>query len=571
MWARLQLEKGEQRRMAREMLLLLRSARNHKVPGGIWLHTSHLFSIFVALDPYDIDMAAFRDPAGNCLLDASTCSTLKSLAHTVEGWAMRGRRWIDEAVRWLYKTYLADQAPPPNDWELLYGLGDALGFRPEAEHLTYMICHAGRSYPWKHPRVLEMLGNFAYSVYFSHPDSTDAVPYCRLLWATRAQVLGFNHPATAGALLGIAFSLKHDNEKDSREAVAKAIAACKIRIGLLGFHDVLSRNAIRILGEVADDCRDLGIESAALDAARFLLVALEQAGGRKKAPEELIWSIKLLEYQVDKVIIELLKAGKLTEGLPPLLLLIELDDGLNDLWVDTGRLALKMAPIISILSALDSVADALEAKWRATLDDATPWSLSMEESCSISQLSLTFSMWYSMVGNKPEALRWAESIFAIPASVKSPDSLRWYEPCISIHLAEEYGEWAEKHSTKAAWQWVQDSAARFITYIHCGLEAATPKSLAYNLFRRDFDRIRTQEPALAAFLHLATDEVPAGPHESVSEMSDLLDYWVTKGARCPGLALKSKVTETIETYREEGNAVRSSFADSRKWYMCPAN
>ena len=253
-WIRYRMDNDEKKFMARQTAMLLRSHRGDVNE----LHFDQFLAIYHDLYPCSsgtwLDSNVVPCPSKPTL--AEVRQHLQGLS-VAEGWALRLRGWVDEIQSYLYHRYLNDGDSSLSEWELLYSL------RSKSQRITpyiinLAICRARRTFPTKHPRILEMVGNYANSFLIcgSAPNHMQhARAWYWWLVLTRTQVLGPGHPATAGAYLGLGRS-----SNDCEVSLVLMGAACDIRIASLGSDDYLSQNALHYFAEEATRCGTNAVE-----------------------------------------------------------------------------------------------------------------------------------------------------------------------------------------------------------------------------------------------------------------------------------------------------------------------
>ncbi|KAF5246376.1 hypothetical protein FANTH_6892 [Fusarium anthophilum] len=214
------------------------------------LHIKHLLSIYEELYPCNthpsdiINVQAL--PPETAIRNVSEHYSIASIA---EGWLLRLRGWMDEFYFFVKEAYQSHEDYGHADYKLLYSLRQStVGLPPDT--MDWILCQALKFYPPKHPRILEMIGNYAFSMSRASETSDTAVSWYWWLLLARIQILGPHHPATAGAYLGISMS-----SINCEESLAAQLKACNIRIDRLGYDDFLTRNALKIMALRFYDCR----------------------------------------------------------------------------------------------------------------------------------------------------------------------------------------------------------------------------------------------------------------------------------------------------------------------------
>lgn len=377
-------------------------------------------------------------------------------AYIIQGWALWTKGKLDEAIRYVYRTLFNDDVSLRQDWERVdqlrtiqrRRLGGSRGFPDSISKWT--LCRAMKVLPHRHPRVLEIAGNYAFFLVreAASDKSYDEWPHTdpfqmpelwyQWLLEARTQVLGSNHPATAGAMMGLGMALAYKNrgaspipepsylpwqmskkqlsdlsfKKDHSEcdnAILYLIAACNIRSRALGYDDSLSENAMRILVEVSAMPRCISTYPLALEEAiEWFVHAIENSGGALEAPTALMENaVSLVWHLADNKIVSRTAVGLAVSVWPwvksPFILISVLEvllEHLHIVWEhdelrDTVHGILLAGAVLPLEMQISSRTSRLS------------------ETCYLAGLVALFSsLWYSITGDSAEAARWLHSIFA---------------------------------------------------------------------------------------------------------------------------------------------------------------
>ncbi|KAF5975969.1 Pfs domain-containing protein [Fusarium bulbicola] len=255
-WTRHRMDNDSQKARARQTAKLLRTFSKKMESRGSFspfgnLHIEHLLSIYEELypcniHPSDIINVPVRPPE----VVIRNVSQDYSIASFVEGWLLGLRGWMDEFYFFVKAAYQSHEDYGHADYKLLYSLRQSTFFL-RADTMHWILCQALKSYPPKHPRILEMIGNYAFSMSTHYENSDAAVSWNWWLLLAQIQILGPSHPATAGPYLGIGIA-----STDCEESLGVLLKACNIRIAALGYDDFLTRNALKGLASRFYECRD---------------------------------------------------------------------------------------------------------------------------------------------------------------------------------------------------------------------------------------------------------------------------------------------------------------------------
>ncbi|KAK1753768.1 hypothetical protein QBC47DRAFT_47883 [Echria macrotheca] len=254
MWAKIRLDRVIQEAVARETLEMLYRCAQHY---GTSHRLEQLRDTSQRLDPlHFMELFSFYEKKSPCNLkdriDFYADEHQPEFDAVLEGAYYFVRGTFDEAVSYIYRKYFTDGVSPLRDWELMAILDNLMNWRTSSHIriLAWVVCQASATHGSKHPKVLYHMGNYAHSLHMTGDIRRSRAWYEWLLVARR-RVLGDSHPATAGAMLGIA-RLSHD----CGVAIDSALGGFERRLYVLGYEDSLTVNAGNILDEIADACRD---------------------------------------------------------------------------------------------------------------------------------------------------------------------------------------------------------------------------------------------------------------------------------------------------------------------------
>ncbi|KAK7424847.1 hypothetical protein QQZ08_008477 [Neonectria magnoliae] len=318
----------------------------------------------------------------------------------VEGWILWFRGWVYDKLHYVYLNwYLDDRISGLDDWELLYLSHHDL-WEAKPLFLEWTLCHALKQFPAKHPRILEIIGNYAISLTGSK-NQNNSMAWNVWLTAARTQVLGSEHPATAGALIGLGvISRKWDA---CQESLSFMVQACERRIRALGYDDILTHNAIGFFAEEANGCNANG------EGVNWFSAFVNKNGAEKS-----LRYIQNRPHLVAKVIPQLLRNGRL-EDVITLLPNIPLqyyyiqdifDAFLNRLY--RAESVREREDIMLGLTALEKKRVASHCWWRGFIDETEI------EQCRRRNLGLTLGMAcaHNLLGDQEEAESWLLRGFA---------------------------------------------------------------------------------------------------------------------------------------------------------------
>ncbi|KAF4503076.1 eukaryotic translation initiation factor 3 [Fusarium agapanthi] len=249
------MDNESQQAMARQIAKLLRKYNKKMNSEDSYdishnLHIKHLLSIYEELYPCNIHPSDIINvPARPPEVVIRNVSQDYSVASFTEGWLLRLYGLTDEFHFLVKAAYQSHEEYGYADYKLLYSLRQST-FGLSADTMDWILCQALKSYPPKHPRMLEMIGNYAFGIYEDSKDSDTAVSWYWWLLLARIQILGPRHPATAGAYLGIGMS-----SMNCEESLAAQLKTCNIRIAGLGYDDFLTRNTLKRMALGFYDCR----------------------------------------------------------------------------------------------------------------------------------------------------------------------------------------------------------------------------------------------------------------------------------------------------------------------------
>lgn len=115
------------------------------------------------------------------------------------GWYLWLRAIVEETATYTYRLLTGTQITGLQTWEYLQELPMRYDITSQHHILAWVIGQAIAVYPSKHPRVLNIAGNYAHTLYIQRQFSQAEQQYTWLL-ASQKEILGYYHPATIGAL-----------------------------------------------------------------------------------------------------------------------------------------------------------------------------------------------------------------------------------------------------------------------------------------------------------------------------------------------------------------------------------
>ncbi|OTB05501.1 hypothetical protein M426DRAFT_21816 [Hypoxylon sp. CI-4A] len=290
-WLRSQLSLDDKKTMMKEVLSMLiqYSKQLHHTKNNIQPHVKVILSIYKDIYPCDLRLQGKLNMSS---LDLDDSRERRSMLHRIStratGWLMWAQGFVDEMRLIIYRlcgvsgmTDVMEAQKQLDELRYILKEEDELGMT------SWVLCHSLDSFPIKHPRVLEVFGNYAHAKYATRQfegDEGSLVLY-RWLLASRTQVLGPYHPATAGAMMGLGLSLVHQDQKRCDEGISYILDAYYKRLHILGYHDVLTENAFARLMSTAGQCHishelvsKISIEILKYTDARGLNYALRGMG-----------------------------------------------------------------------------------------------------------------------------------------------------------------------------------------------------------------------------------------------------------------------------------------------------
>ncbi|KAI1098910.1 hypothetical protein F4804DRAFT_102373 [Jackrogersella minutella] len=167
------------------------------------------------------------------------------------GWYLWLRATGEDAAVFTYRWLTDTQVIALETWEIMHALRRER-YKTPSRFLSWVVSQAMSVYPRKHPRVLSIVGDYAHELYSEHQYS-EAEMWYLWLFDSRRSVLGYNHPATMGALMGLGkISLYYHENCD--DALSLLMTAVETRERLLGPYDFLTSNAKDALRKGIDEC-----------------------------------------------------------------------------------------------------------------------------------------------------------------------------------------------------------------------------------------------------------------------------------------------------------------------------
>ncbi|KAK4206916.1 hypothetical protein QBC37DRAFT_107221 [Rhypophila decipiens] len=187
LWARVRLDRREQENMAFEALpLFYRSPRRTLLP--IYYDLEDIILFYQKYDPCNLEeVFRFGD------LDFA-------VRDRIAGWLLRIKAALIEPIWSLYRNiFVADRASSLTHLEVFTYITSDLVLLGD---FSWIMCQLGRSFGTRHPSTVYWLGNFAHSKY-EMDELWLSLRIYKWLFVSRSGILGINHPATTGAMMGI--------------------------------------------------------------------------------------------------------------------------------------------------------------------------------------------------------------------------------------------------------------------------------------------------------------------------------------------------------------------------------
>jgi hypothetical protein len=571
MWAKIRLDRHDQVATARRTLeMLYRYGKTHWVD---FLHRLELLSFYEENFPCRLlDRLDLHDHEHEIEFDA-----------VLQGAFYRLKGTLDEAASYLYRKYFTDGISPLYDWELMVGLDDSINLRSSARSqvLAWAACQAVSTYGSKHPKALFHLGNYAHSLHLVGDDES-ALAWYQWLLAARRRVQGELHPATAGAMLGIA---RASISNSCQVAIDAATRAYDTRLYALGPDDYLTQNARNALDEMEDQCEGY-LEDHENDTLSIWKMKHMRSHGA--SPEDARWPLRNDDDPQQAANIRLarayLTAGRLDDGTAILLhalsvwsdvcervepgLIYRGEPGL----IYTRQFAADVINRYSRLLTPETIPEfsnltaALEQLWHSCNphEHPHPWEApwySNHRACLRLSISLSLSLLSQMSGSQEMAGHWLSRVYEL-----LPE---WF----AHGSCDYYGYYSENGSPRLPHVYLYDVLFYALgtnhrhSWIHRHNVIAVESVVDLVLSRMVFS-----EPSLGATLSLSgwDDFGMCSNYNALSLRNLDILYGGKTGAkrRCP-LNLDRLMTEARKSGEEDKS--ESCFQDTRRFSMCRAS
>lgn len=195
-------------------------------------HVDFIFSYYASHSKCDSAPESLLDPSRPTV----PYSLMQISVNSLYGWYLFLWGKAEEGIRFLGPRVLSPGTASLPDWEKLYRLRDDV--QPDIRYniVRWSLCHALSALPHKHPRTLQIVGDYAYALAKRDPELSQS--WYRWLLNSRRQVSGTNHPGTSGALLGIGITSPSCNESEKYTK-----AAARMREKIEGLQSPFTKNA----------------------------------------------------------------------------------------------------------------------------------------------------------------------------------------------------------------------------------------------------------------------------------------------------------------------------------------
>ncbi|KAI1452647.1 hypothetical protein F4805DRAFT_23210 [Annulohypoxylon moriforme] len=253
-WAIGQLNSEERLRMLQEVaimaykLKLSESKYSEECHNGKGSLRIHLDAIFAHCERYFGSVPE--------LLPPPEVNSLSSPFKEAYDWYLWLHAIVEEETIYAYRWAYGTQTTGLQTWEIVYALRQEMHIKGQTRVLAWAVSQAMNKYSHRHPRVLHIAGDYAHALY-EHDCFFNAENWFLWLLDSRRDVLGGDHPATMGALMGLGKVLvEGDLKYDCDSAIPLLKKAVEVRASQLGPFDFLTLNAKRVLGYIVQKCAE---------------------------------------------------------------------------------------------------------------------------------------------------------------------------------------------------------------------------------------------------------------------------------------------------------------------------
>ncbi|KAF3807885.1 hypothetical protein GCG54_00007621 [Colletotrichum gloeosporioides] len=564
LWARLRLGTEEHEAMLQQALSIL---HNYGNPQEYLQHERHLFNILSKTESHSCESSPEEVVGLMSVEPYNNEPPIFSFLDHLTGWTLWLRAYCNEAAWFIFEAIFGQSNRRLYDWEIIHRL--ASGGR-HTDALSWALCNGMKVFPPKHPRILEIVGNYAFSMIenpWNHERREDALRWYTWLLSARFLVLGPMHPATAGAYLGLGMS--HDN---CTIAIRSSTTAFDIRYAILGKDDFLTQNADRALNETKNRCF---LSECSVLNREAQLQKLMSAWRRDMTRTGLKLHDKILDFEI----MEFDPHGPLA-SLPLIVELLE-KEGREFLRSWPSSVAHFAAHFRVLKASHDGskVTEQLTHIWQEELQET---GLSIEPMVQMSQIAFYLAAWCMEARDVQCAESWLSKLYLAP---QDRMSLQWHKKCtwpldLYPRLWFEYSSPLKGDIEEQLSYWI-DGAFWYLASSIMGQLAGFHLHLMSNL-NDDFS-IHIEEATLlfllpgmrqtastdlyfAEFLSLLGEY----PDDITPAMKGTIEYWESRGQRCPGMLLRDSIVDNLYGDSLRDSIGMRSFKDSRVWYMCLA-
>lgn len=514
------------------------------------------------------------DSSPESLLDPSRPTTRSSLIQisvdSLYGWFLFLWGKTEEVIRFLGPRMLGQETASPPDWEKLYRLrGDV---RSDSRHniLRWSLCHALSALPHKHPRTLQIVGDYAYTLSGCDPELSQS--WYRWLLKSRRQVSGKNHPGTSGALLGIGITSPSCNESGTYTKMA-----ARMREEIQGFQSFYTKNANYWVQEFYGTC--MGRDNITLkDQFDWNMNLFARYIGPNMPVDTVLSAIHTPPFMILRMADRFVNSSSETARELLRILLTDKAGG----WTWNGLLSCQVVPyIISHYGSLyqtpaerQELLGYVEAHWNALQDEkharqtAHPKFVSCFSTSMHTRVALLMTLIHASKNDQHLTHKWLGKILDPDMetdliSLNPEGRAKWYA-----------GGWCrERCDQRLRMQynyhdWVLDDIADTLHSIHSDIAPLSREDwrVAFTtLVWKYLEDLKGDLRSVAEW-HLQTYQTC--PMFWTNAAAEYYRYCPKKSDACLGSFLLGELKDTVDYLSEDTST--SCFADERNLYMCHA-
>ncbi|KAE9566432.1 hypothetical protein CGMCC3_g17397 [Colletotrichum fructicola] len=613
LWARNRMSLQDQQTTGRKVLFMLRKHAavvddKFRPPA----HVIHLHSVYSSMKSHACDLLPEQKvnlpQIGNGEIlphDLLTCSLLDKQVGLI--------LWISgiigDVARFVFRRNNMERYYT-SEWEIMYDLlndgqiSRTLRYRREGgKILAWIGCHAMKRFPTRHPRVLEILGNYAYATMWTREGdeclySTDwycshSANWYAWLLRSRTQVLGEDHSATAGARLGLGLSFKN-----CEAAVSHLITASKMRIKAAGFYDTLTYDTIESLARTLRKCYDESTMFRSIENQSQLLQALTSdnmkeaelaIGWMRYEVDESVISLNVTDPLVYRISIDLTHSMDAIHVALPFIVHLLKTNGWTILrvyppWLD--RLKHRFGDVLRSGHG-ETLANVLRDLWEQELTRNNQGRESNGRFCQMGRIASYLTLWFAAAGDVGAAGLWLDRIYSTP---NEPRDKQWHEHCEwPIKLSPGSSQVADLGDYRHRWgspNYFKDRSFWYVSLqardylkamhrpaffrssdVHRPHEdwGSSDTMLSILFLTPGLNRAAILDPNFANFLFLSGWK-PQLPQFQVDLAFDL---WDKHGKSCPGRVLRQAIHEAA--HEDEERRGMFCLSDARFWNTCLRN